>query len=72
MLHEGHPFLYDKKFFLPEFFPLIILESKEKGSKSDNKKQYLHLPNQIHYTEKSVTFTTELVAVPFRELFMSF
>lgn len=62
-----------KSFFpFQVFFFLIILESEEKRSKSSNKKWYLHLPNQIHYTKKSVTFTTELVAVQFRELFMSF
>lgn len=73
MLHMGHSFLYDKRgFFLPNFFLLLILEHEEKGLKSNNKKWYLHLPNQIHCAKKSVTFTTELVAVQFRGLFMSF
>lgn len=61
-----------KRFFSSQFFPLIILESEEKGSKSNDKKWYLHLPNQIHYTKKSVTFTIDLVAVQFRGFFLSF
>lgn len=56
----------------PHFFVLIILESEEKGAKSNNKKQYLHLLKQVHYTQKSVTVMTVLVGVPFKGPFMSF
>lgn len=55
----------------PHFFVLITLESDEKGAKS-NKKQYLHLLKQVHYTQKSVTVITVLVGVPFKGPFMSF
>lgn len=49
--------------FLHQFFVLTILESEVKDTKSITKKQYLHQPKQIDYTQKSVTVTTVLVPV---------